>query len=301
MTSKMAISSITKGRIETPLRLVLYGPEGCGKSTFAAAAPDPVFIAAESGTNQLDVARFPMPQTWGDVLDAVRVLGIEAHRWQTVVLDTLDAIEPMIWTYVIERAASDKIKSIEDFGYGKGYTAALEEWRLLLSMLDVLLAKRMNVVLVAHSQVKTFKSPEAGIDDYDRYELKLNGKAAGLVKEWPDCVLFANYETLTADKNGKTKGVSTGKRLIHTERTAAYDAKNRYSLPSSLPLAWDAFASAVKAGADGTADKLVTEIRALLPRLPEKLRVEAEGGLGRAGRDLGKLTTLRDFLTPKAA
>lgn len=299
--SRMAISSVTKGRIETPLRVVLYGPEGCGKSTFAAAAPDPVFIAAESGTNQLDVARFPRPESWVDVLDAVRVLGIETHSWRTLVIDTLDAVEPLIWNYIIERAGKAEIKGIEDFGYGKGYTAALDEWRLLLSMLDVLHAKGMHILLVAHSQIKTFKSPEAGIDDYDRYELKLNGKAAGLLKEWPECVLFANHETLTAEKNGKVKGVSSGKRIIRTERTAAYDAKNRYSLPSVLPLAWDAFAAAVKAGADGTADKLIAEIKALLTRVPEKLRVEAEGSLGRANRDLSKLTTLRDFLIPKAA
>lgn len=293
--ASMKLTSLVKGRIERPLRAVIYGPEGCGKSTFGANAPAPIFIAAEDGTDQLDVQRFPKPTEWGDVLAALRTLLTETHPFKTVVVDTLDAIEPLIWRAIVARANKAEIKSIEDFGYGKGYAAALDEWRIMLALLDALRNKGMNVLLLAHSWIKTFKSPEAGIDDFDRYELKLNAKAAGLIKEWSDAVLFATYETLTREKDGKVKGVSTGARLMFTNRTAAYDAKNRHSLPERLPLAWSDLDKAIRAGAVSP-DKMNDEIAGLIARVPEKVKKEATAALARAGGSHDKLALLRDWL-----
>jgi hypothetical protein len=127
------------------------------------------------------------------------------------------------------------VKNIEDVGFGKGYNAALDRWRDMLSRLDTLRDRRgMNVILLAHSWIKTFRNPEG--DDFDRYELKLHAKTSGLIKEWSDAVLFAAYETLTAtDKSKRTRGISTGARIVHTERRAAFDAKNRFELPAELP------------------------------------------------------------------
>ncbi len=59
---KMCIESVRTGRIEKPIRVLMYGTDGVGKTTFAADAPGPVFLAAEDGTAQLDVARFPEPE-----------------------------------------------------------------------------------------------------------------------------------------------------------------------------------------------------------------------------------------------
>lgn len=244
---RMSLNKVTTGRIEVPHRILLYGTEGIGKTTFVANAPKPIFLSAEEGTSQLDVARLPQPQTWEDVLEAVHNLATEQHDYQTLGIDTLDAIEPLVWSFICER---DGKKSIEDYGYGKGYTAAIDEWRVLLAGLERLRAtKRMHIVMLAHAWIRPFKNPLG--DDYDRYELKLHAKSAGLLKEWCDEVLFANYETY-AHKDEKTKrvrGVSTGARLLFTERTAAYDAKNRHSLPESVALSWSEFAEAARRGA----------------------------------------------------
>jgi hypothetical protein len=188
------------------------------------------------------VARLPAPESWADVTEAVRTLTTERHDYRTLVVDTLDAIEPMLWRFICER---DKQSSIESYGYGKGYVAALDEWRVFLALLEKLRRERgTGIVLIAHSMIRPFKNPEA--DDYDRYEMKLNAKAGGLLKEWSDAVLFAHYETYAVkdDKTGKAKGVSSGARVVHTQRTAAWDAKNRYSLPASLPLDYEAYAQA---------------------------------------------------------
>lgn len=240
-TGRMTLSAVRRGKItDHPKRVLLYGPEGIGKSTFANGAPSPIFLCPEDGTAELDVARLPEPQSWSDVIDAVRLLGREQHEFRTLVIDTLDWIEPLCWRHV---CAVGKKESIEDFGYGKGYLAALEEWRGLIVEIDKLRASRgMHIVMLGHSKVATFKNPEG--DDYDRYSLKMHEKAGGLLKEWVDAVLFANYETFVdkASDRARGKGLSSGARVIHTERRAAWDAKNRYGMPEQIPLSWDEFA-----------------------------------------------------------
>ena len=244
---RMTLKGIIKGKQPNPLRVFLFGVEGIGKSTFAAGAPHPIFLGAEDGTAHMDVERLPNPENWKDVKDGIRLLTNEAHEYQTLVIDTVDWAEPLLWQHCYER---DGFHSIEDYGYGKGYTAALDEWRVFVAALEKLrAAKHTNVILLGHSWIKPFKNPTG--DDFDRYEPKVHAKAGGLLKEWCDCVLFANYETFSVkdEKTKRVKGVSSGARLIYTNRTAAYDAKNRHDLPDSLPLSWDDFAEAVAAHA----------------------------------------------------
>jgi hypothetical protein len=249
LSGRMALSNVVKGRIKKPIRALIYGVEGVGKSSFAGAAPAPIFLGVEDGTAQLDVVRFPEPQSWTDAMEAIAELTVGEHAYETLVIDTLDWLEPLCWAHVChgkKDKAGKAITSIEDFGYGKGYTAALDTWRQLTAALQALVARRrMNVVLIAHSWIKSFKNP-AG-DDFDRYEMKLDKKAAGLFREWCDAVLFAQFQTFThkPGENGRAKGISDGARVIYTERAASHDAKNRFDLPPAMALDWAAFAEAV--------------------------------------------------------
>ncbi len=298
--SRMKLGAVTKGRVERPMRVLLYGVEGVGKSTFAANAPSPIFIAAEDGTAQLDVARFPEPKTWVDVLDAIDELITADHQYQTVVVDTLDWLEPLCWAHVVDKARNPKIKSIEDFGFGKGYVAALDEWRSLLARFEQLRVKRgMHVIFLAHSWIKTFKNPED--EDFDRYELKLHAKAGGLLKEWADAVLFARYETFanTDDKTKRTRGVSTGNRVVHTQRTAAWDAKNRYDLPPTIPLDFSAFADAVKAQAPLDPEKLYERIDALLSSADAELEAKVRAAVQKAQGNAAQLARIADTLAAR--
>lgn len=295
--SRMTLASLVKGRQEQPIRVVLFGVEGVGKSTFGANAPSPIFLGAEDGTAQLDVDRFPAPESWTDVLEALRVLATDKHGYQTLVVDTLDWAEPLLWKFICER---DEQPSIEAYGYGKGYSAALDEWRVFLAALERLRrAKGMHVVLIAHSWIKPFKNPEG--DDFDRYEMKLHPKAAGLVKEWCDCVLFANHETLVATdkKTKRVKGVDTGARLIHTQRTAAFDAKNRYGLPESMPLSWSEFFAAVSAQRPADPAVLLEEIRRKAQKAGGELEKKAHIGIERAAGNALKLSQLHDWISGK--
>jgi hypothetical protein len=293
----MRLASVVKGRQDKPMRVLLYGVEGIGKSTFAANAPSPIFIPVEDGTAHLDVARFPKPSTWAEVIEAIDEIGASEHDFRTVVVDTLDALEALCWAHVVTKAASPKVKSIEDFGYGKGYTAALEEWRLFLSHLERLRNQRgMHVMLLAHSLIKTFKNPED--EDFDRYQLRMHDKAGGLLKDWCDCVLFARYETFVSidDRAKRARGVSTGARVIHTQRTAAWDAKNRYDLPETLPLDWEAFHGACARHAPASADKLRERIATMLASA-EDLRERVEAAVAKAGADSALLAKIANKLT----
>lgn len=261
---RMTLQSIQRKIERKPDRILLVGTEGVGKTTFAAEAPSPVFICAEDGLPPMlgEVARFPEPQTFTDVLEAIRTLIRDEHDFKTLVTDTIDWLEPLIWRELCTR---NNWTDIEAPGYGKGYTAAAEEWRKFLGLLDTLRQRRgMEVILLAHAAIRTFQNPAGG--DYSRYECKLNKQAAALVKEWADVNLFAIHEEFAETKNGKEtrKGTSTGRRIIHTERCAAWDAKNRYALPGELPLNYADYATARAACTPADPTKLWGEAQQLL-------------------------------------
>lgn len=289
--SKMNLGNIVKGRLEKPRRDCVFAPEGLGKSTLASQAPGAVFLGAEDGTAQLDVARFPEPETWQDVLDVIETMIEEKHSFKHFVIDTLDWVEPLIWKHVCER---DGKSDIEAYGYGKGYVCALSEWRLLLHKLDAMRHQRgVAVIMLAHSHIKAFRNPEG--DDYDRYEMKIHTKAAGLVKEWSDNVLFGNYETFTREQSGRTKGIDNGARVLYTERRAAFDAKNRYNLPPKMPLSWEELDCAcAKASED-----YESQFEKLINQTVGDVKKTAEGMKKRAGNDTQKMAILVNWLKEK--
>jgi hypothetical protein len=298
---RMTLKAVTTGKVERPRRILLHGVDGVGKTTFAAGAPKPIFLGAEEGTNHLDVARFPLPETLDDIFDAIRVLTLEPHDFETLAIDTLDWMEPIVWKHVCDGA---KVASIEDVGagYGKGYLAALDVWRRIISGIERLQRDRhMHVVALAHSIIKPFKNPEG--DDYDRYVLKMNEKAASQWREWCDGVYFANYETF-AKKDTRTKrvrGVSSGLRFLHTERTAAYDAKDRYGLPTTLPLSWDEFERAAAAGVPVETPTLVAEIKRKAQDLGGDFETMTLEALGRFAAQPEMLSQLSNRLDVKIA
>jgi hypothetical protein len=240
--------AISRGRITRPQKAVIYGPEGVGKSTFASLTPAPVFLDTEGGTHHLDVIRLEAASTWDEITAAVAQLAKTRHPFRTLVIDTADWLEKRLSEHLCRKSNKD---SIEDFGYGKGWVLLTEEFARFLNSLDVLLARGMHVVFLAHSTVKKFEAPDQA-GSYDRFELKLSKSVAPMLKEWADLVLFANYVTRIAEKDsGKTRGVGGKERVIYATHTAAYDAKNRHGLADKLPFTMEALAPVF--GAQATA------------------------------------------------
>lgn len=308
----MSLASVVTVATRKPMRLLVYGIDGIGKSTLAAQSESPVFIGIEEGTTTLRTAtgdpvpRFPEPHTWSETFEALQTLETGEHNYKTVVLDTLDWLEPLCWAHVVKHAGRLKDgsvpRAIEDIPFGSGYIAAVDEWRLLCSRLDMLRAARgMQVVLLAHALIRTFKNPEG--DDYDRYEVKLQSSnkisAAGLMREWCDAVLFATHEQYTTktDKTTRAKGISTGARVLHAERTAAFDAKNRYNLPRMLPLDWAALREAVEVGQTASVEVLQARIEAALETAPAALVQRVRTAVVAAGDNTIELARINNKLT----
>ena len=241
--SEKLLTQVQSGKQAAPRRVMLYGVHGVGKSTFASCAPSPIFIQTEDGLGGINCNRFPLAETFDQVMAALAELYTEPHQYQTVVLDSLDWLERLIWEHVCHER---KVGSVEDFDYGKGYVFALTPWRRILKALTALRGKRgMTVLLIAHSRIERFNDPET--ESYDRYAPCLQRLASALVQEWCDEVLFANYRVFVKVTEGEfnkklAKGHGTGERIIRTTERPAHLAKNRLGLPEELPLDWKAYA-----------------------------------------------------------
>lgn len=229
--------NITKGKQKTAIRMCCYGAEGIGKSTFASQFPDPLFIDVEGGTKQLDVARFPQPQTWNDLLEMVDAVLEDPSVCRTLVIDTVDRAEMLLTAQLLKEANVDSIEKYGG-GYGKGYTALAERFNKdLLMRLDKLIAKGVNVTLIAHAAMRKLESPDE--PPYDRWELKTSKKISPLVKEWTDILCFMKYEQVVVEENGRNKAKGKAKRVMVFNHRPTCDAKNRYGLEDDQPLSFE--------------------------------------------------------------
>lgn len=283
---------ITKGKIASAQKVVIYGPEGIGKSTFAAQFPEPLFIDTEGSTKQLDIARMDKPTSWEMLSNQIAYAKANPGICKTLIIDTIDWAEQLCIDSI---CAAYQKKGIEDFGYGNGYVYEKEEFGRFLNSLEELVEKGINVVLTAHAQLRKFSQPDE-IGEYDRWELKLGKKTGSqispLVKEWADMVLFANYKTVAVatDKEGKKFKAQGGGRVMYTQHHACWDAKNRHGLANELPFDFSQIAHIFASSTIAAAPEIKAEpLPSSPPTKPEPVAKPQE------------LTDLSDFedVTPK--
>lgn len=242
----ISLASLMRSTVLAPPRVLVHGVAGIGKTTFAAGAEKPVFVITEDGLGTLGVPHFPLARSFDAVMEALAALYSEAHDFKTVVIDSLDWLEPLVWARACK---NNGWASIEDAGYGKGYVAALDLWRQYIDGLNALRDdKGLTIIQIAHTDIKRFDSPEH--EPYDRYVIKLHARASALLQEHSDVLLFANYRISTVKSdigfNKKvTRALGSGERLLFTAERPAFIAKNRYGLPDTLPMNWQAFHEAM--------------------------------------------------------
>lgn len=305
---RMTLGSVSKVPPIEPDRVFIYGVEKVGKSTFGACAPEPIFISAERGLGELDPvpAHFPEAETFQDVLDAIEALTTGQHEYRTLVLDSLDWIEQMIVIAVCQRTRtkSGKQWDMNDFtAYGAGQKIAVEDWRSLILALDRLqTTKGMEVILVAHAKTKDFDDPTGA--RFSRYEPQMSGDIAPkLIKQWAKSILFARFEyrVQEAEGFGKSKGISTGRRVVYTQWSAAYDAGSRYILPPVMELDYAAYAAARDASRGDTTGDMVAEAQRLLAswETDQETRGKAQAAIEAAKGNGAKLSRLIEHLKTK--
>jgi hypothetical protein len=239
------LQAISRSRPKPP-RIIVHGEPGVGKTTFACEAPAPIVIQTEDGLGTLDVPAFPLATSYDDVMQAIGALFEEEHKYETLVLDSLDWLEPLVWAKTCEALG---VKSIEAPGYGKGYVEASLWWSRLLQGVTALRDQRgMAVVMTAHSQIVRVEDPL--LPSYDRHDLKMHKRASALAEEYADVILFATWQTHAVTEAAgfnqkRTRAITTGERIMHTVGQPAFLAKNRYGLATPLPLSWPAFVAAM--------------------------------------------------------
>lgn len=223
---------IESGLEKRPLKVVIYGAEGIGKSTFASQFPEPLFLDTEGGTSSLNIRRVKCGSSWEYLLSCVNEVIKDPNICKTLVIDTADWAESLCTKYVCEKYRKS---NIEEFGFGKGYVYLQDEFSKLLTALDKLIELGVNAVVTAHGKPRKFELPEEA-GQFDRWEMKLTKQVAPLLKEWCDMLLFCNYKTYVVTTENNTKKAQGGKRVVYTSHHACWDAKNRYGLPDELDL-----------------------------------------------------------------
>ncbi len=254
MEGSSILMNITTGRIPKAQKVVLYGVEGIGKSTFASQFPEPLFIDTEDSTLHMDVKRFDKPTSWTMLLQQVEYVKIN-RPCRTLVIDTIDWAENLCKRHLMAQGKWN------DSGndYGNKYIALEKEMGNLLNLLSDVIDVSINVLITAHAMLRKKEEPDE-MGAYDRYELKLEKKSAGIVKEWSDNVLFANYKTtVITDSKTNSKKATGGQRTMYTTHRPAWDAKNRWQLPDELPFDYSQISQAFEQATVGVGRSPVTE------------------------------------------
>jgi hypothetical protein len=283
---------ITTGKQTRAQRVVIYGVESVGKSTFAAQFPKPLFLDIEQGTSHLDVDRCDI-NSWKQLTESLAEA--KATDYQTIVVDSADWAERLC---VEDLLATSKKTSIEDFGFGKGWVMVAERMSRMLASIDMLIESGKHVVLIAHSKIVRFEAPDA-LAAYDRYELKLSKQSSPLLKEFADELWFLRFKTkVSTTDTGRGKGIGGKERILLTTHSAAYDAKTRSGLAEELPLEWASVSHlfpVAKASPAPVTAPVTASAKALPPVATEDWTIE----VAKHGEAATKFLRAKDQITPE--
>lgn len=270
------LDGVVKGKIVEPVSIIVYGPDGIGKTEFASEAPEPIFQGSEIGTSHLgNVARLPNQTSYANCLGAIKeMIAAPSVPFKTFVMDTIDWFEPMVWREVCLKHPK-KPKEISDIGWQKGYERAITVVRseYMEALTDLKQKHKMHLIFLAHGKVKTFQDPAN--TPYDRYNLGFQkDEMASIWRQYVDAVLFLNYDVFKEDAESR-RAEGSGSRSMYTEERPAFHAKCRYpSMPFQIPMKkgemWKTFYSYVERGqVPDTPAGLLIEIDTLMKAVPE--------------------------------
>lgn len=259
-----------------PMKVLIYGVEGIGKTTFASKFPDPIFIDTEGSTGFINARKLPNPTSWTMLLDELEDIKSDP-RGKTLIIDTLDWAERLAKKYLMDK---NKWAAIDSTNYGSRYVALSDEIGKLLNKLTEIKDVGINVVLTAHAETKKHELPDE-MGQYDKYTLKLEKRDAGLAKEWADMILFFNYKTtIITDSKSDSKKATGGQRVMYTTHKPAWDAKNRLGLPDELPIDFEAIRELFEAKTGMSTTQIKSEStqtqQVPLPEEPPELETEPE-------------------------
>lgn len=268
---------LIKGKLSTKKKIIVYGADGIGKSTFASQSPNPIFMTTENGTSHLDVTRLPEVTTWPMALEQLK--WTPKCQFETLVIDSLDWLESVLFSHV---ALANAKSHIDDIAYGKGYKLALSEWQKFIASLPT----HMDVIAVAHQATVKMVTPEG--DAYDTIGIKMHEKTSALWREWADYVLYATrpIKTIQKEKSSRKIGKSDGERVLRTQWSAAWQAKSRTVLPDEIPMDYSEFQAYLTVTPEGIIAKIEEALDGHTQDIQARVRKAMEGA------NLAKLTAI---------
>lgn len=234
------LNTVVSGKVVKPPKLLVWGPAGVGKSTFASEAPNALFIEAEDRTGHLDINRIPVTE-WAQVEECIKELCTsEDLPYRTVVFDTVDALEQLCFKAIAEEA---NVESHEEIGGGfaKFRVPMLKKWLRFMKGIDSLTKRGVQCILLAHSKIKIYNSPEG--QNYDRFVLKMDQSAGDFLIENVDLVGYAKFVTFVKEDKATKKGKAStaGKRKLQFKFNPSFPTKQGVPCVDECDLSWDSF------------------------------------------------------------
>jgi len=218
----MSLDFLSPTRRETAWRIILYGGEGVGKSTFAARLGAGI-MDIEGGLARIDAVGTPVIRDYDMLVEWFSKFSQNLSKGETLAIDTIDWLDRIFSAKVGQERG---VALAEDLGYGKGPVYVAQKWVKFCAALDTLIERGVNVLMLAHSEVKTFSPPDS--EAYDRYQPKLHSKSLDFLKQWSDATLFwGSVATLKRGEHEKTRAVGSVESLIEVGSKATHVGKNR--------------------------------------------------------------------------
>lgn len=242
-------------KITKPPITVIYGMHGVGKSTFAGSAPKPIFIRTEDRHGHLRVQSFEFAKTFQAVRDAINYLRTEQHDFKTVVLDSLDWTQDLIFAEICEKYGARNISDKKKLAFGLGYQLAEEIWTTDLLKPLVMLAEERKMIPIMISHFKERYIEDAEGNSYKRYDIDLQDRACARVHEMADIVAFMEYRTTSEEKESKAGGTftkisSTGQVVLRLHPQPYFTTKLYGNMPPTLEIpktgGWQVFSDVLR-------------------------------------------------------
>jgi GTPase SAR1 family protein len=233
-----------KGAKKRGSKIIVYGQSGMGKTTLCTLTPNPVFLAADDGIDDI------MHPDTGEQMPTYKVDSYQDLRnmlaqpklfdnFDTIVLDTMTMVEELGVQWVLDNVKNGDTyaKSLEHYGWGKGYYYLSEADNVIKHDLQRLVSAGKNVIVVC--QTISTKRSEAGAEDYLKdmpklvYRPNVKATAAMDFVEWADHVLRVGYGDLKVSKSKRVS--SSGDRVVYVHPEVHFEAKSR-TIPGQFPI-----------------------------------------------------------------
>ena len=237
-------------------KIIGYADSGMGKTTLASMLPTPVFAGLDDGGRKIKnpktdepLKNIPGIETFADFRTAIQQPNL-LNDYETLVVDTGTILESLALNWVLENVlggenSTNRMKNIEQYGWGKGHRHLYDTMRLPLADFDALIRRGKNICILC--QMQQVSIANASGEDYLCDAPKLapkHGKQTpsiwGMWVEWADHVFRISNEGVVAakddDKAKIAKATSTGNRIINIHAPEVhYKAKSR-SIPPRFPV-----------------------------------------------------------------